>query len=87
MQQNHRLVLLVDDDGPGIPENKRDLVFEPFVRLDHSRARDSGGAGLGLAIARGIVERHGGHLQLNDSPLGGACFRLELPLAENQPPG
>ncbi len=80
MRDGDRLVLLVEDDGPGIPESKHDIVFEPFTRLDDSRSKDSGGAGLGLAIARGIIERHHGTVRLVDGELGGACFRVELPL-------
>ncbi len=80
MLDENRLVMLVEDDGPGIPESKHDLIFEPFTRLDDSRSKDSGGAGLGLAIARGIIERHQGRLLLVDGELGGACFRVELPL-------
>lgn len=80
-RDGERLVILVEDDGPGIPESKHDLIFEPFTRLDDSRSKDSGGAGLGLAIARGIIERHQGRLALVDGELGGACFRIELPLA------
>jgi signal transduction histidine kinase len=73
-------VVRVEDDGPGIPPNDRDRVFERFVRLDESRSRHSGGAGLGLAIARELVLAHGGTLVVGDSPSGGASFELTLPL-------
>jgi signal transduction histidine kinase len=76
--------LEVCDDGPGIPENDRQRVFDRFVRLDDSRAREGGGSGLGLAIVRELVEGHGGTVQVLDGgPLPGARFRVELP---DQPP-
>ncbi|MEN0130548.1 MAG: HAMP domain-containing sensor histidine kinase [Brevundimonas sp.] len=74
-----RVVIDVDDDGPGIPPERRDVVFERFVRLDESRSRTSGGAGLGLAIVRAIADAHGGTVTCTSSPLGGARLRLVLP--------
>ena len=71
---------MVDDDGPGIPAEKREAVFERFARLDESRATSSGGAGLGLAICARLTELMGGRIAVEDSPLGGARFVLELPL-------
>ena len=76
-----RVRVVVDDDGPGIPAIDRERIFERFTRLDGSRARDRGGAGLGLAVVRSIVTRHGGYVWADDSPLGGARFTLELPAA------
>lgn len=73
-------VLQVTDDGAGVPEADRERVFERFVRLDDSRTRDDGGAGLGLAIARDIAVRHSGTLTVGDAPGGGALFELRLPL-------
>ncbi|MGI9579331.1 MAG: ATP-binding protein [Microthrixaceae bacterium] len=74
-------VLVVEDDGPGIPADVRDEVFERFVRVGSSRQRSSGGSGLGLSIARAVVERHGGSISLDSSPgLGGARFTVSLPL-------
>jgi signal transduction histidine kinase len=70
--------LVVDDDGPGIAPGDRQRVFERFTRLDQSRARSAGGAGLGLALAKGIVERHRGRIRIDDSPLGGARVIVEL---------
>ncbi|MCX6402252.1 MAG: ATP-binding protein [Propionibacteriales bacterium] len=70
--------LVVDDDGPGIPEADRGRVFERFVRLDEARARDAGGSGLGLAIVREIVASHGGTVEVSTSPLGGARFVVRL---------
>ncbi|HEV2610226.1 MAG TPA: ATP-binding protein [Noviherbaspirillum sp.] len=69
----------VDDDGPGIPPDARERIFEPFYRLDRSRDRTTGGFGLGLAIARKAVQLHGGTITVADSPLGGAKFILRLP--------
>jgi signal transduction histidine kinase len=74
-------VVGVTDDGKGVPAAERERVFERFVRLDESRARDDGGAGLGLAIARDVAVRHGGSLTVRDAPTGGALFELRLPLA------
>ncbi|HEY2054758.1 MAG TPA: ATP-binding protein [Solirubrobacterales bacterium] len=74
-----RLRVDVDDDGPGIPPAERERVFDRFRRSDAARARASGGAGLGLAIVRGIVEAHGGTIRAEQSPLGGARVGFELP--------
>ncbi|WP_338524478.1 ATP-binding protein [Pseudomonas batumici] len=71
--------LWVDDDGIGIPEPDRERIFEPFYRLDRSRDRATGGFGLGLAISRRALEAQGGTLTAEQSPLGGASFRLWLP--------
>jgi signal transduction histidine kinase len=73
------LEIVVDDDGPGIPEDERERIFEPFYRLDRSRDRATGGFGLGLSIARKAVVLHGGVLQVQRSPLGGARFLITLP--------
>ncbi|MFH8631186.1 sensor histidine kinase [Streptomyces lydicus] len=70
-------VLRVEDDGPGVPEAERERIFERFVRLDDARARDDGGAGLGLAIARDVAVRHGGSLAVRER----AVFELRLPVA------
>ncbi len=71
--------LHVDDDGPGVPETERSRIFERFARLDESRNRNDGGAGLGLAIAREVSRGHGGDLVCDTSPLGGARMTLTLP--------
>jgi signal transduction histidine kinase len=80
-----RLTIRVDDDGPGIPGEERERVFDRFYRSAAARERESGGSGLGLAIARGIVERHGGRIRAGESPLGGARLAIELPGFEPQP--
>jgi two-component system, OmpR family, sensor kinase len=69
----------VDDDGPGIAPGERERIFDRFHRSDAARARSSGGAGLGLAIARSIVEVHDGRIWAEESPLGGARVSFELP--------
>jgi signal transduction histidine kinase len=71
--------LTIDDDGPGIPPNERERIFDRFHRTDFSRTRRGGGSGLGLAIARAIVEAHGGHIWAEASPDGGARIAFELP--------
>ncbi|MEU4657273.1 HAMP domain-containing sensor histidine kinase [Streptomyces sp. NPDC023723] len=72
------VVLTVHDDGPGVPAEDAERVFERFVRLDDARSRDHGGTGLGLAIARDLAHRHQGTLTLAPRTLG-ACFRLRVP--------
>ena len=71
-------VLVVTDDGPGIPAESRERVFDRFVRLDEARSRDVGGAGLGLAIVRDVVEQHGGQVRVEDARPG-ARLVVELP--------
>ena len=70
----------VDDDGPGIPTDKREDVFRPFYRLDEARNQDQGGTGLGLAIARDIARSHGGDIQLGEAPLGGLRASVRVPI-------
>lgn len=72
--------IIIDDDGPGIPEEKREEVFRPFHRLEESRNADTGGVGLGLTIARDIARAHGGNLVLETSPQGGLRARIWLPI-------
>ena len=72
--------IVLDDDGPGIPEHAREDVFKPFFRLDSSRNSETGGAGLGLAIARDVVRSHGGEITLDDSPQGGLRVIIRLPV-------
>jgi two-component system OmpR family sensor kinase len=76
---DHTAEVTVTDTGPGVPEDERDRIFERLVRLDAGRARDNGGAGLGLPIARALARAHGGELACLPRE-GGAQFRLSLPL-------
>ena len=77
--------IIIDDDGPGIPEKKRKEVFRAFCRLDESRNTHTGGVGLGLTIARDIILSHGGEISLTDSPMGGLRVIVLLPMTtENQ---
>ena len=79
--QSSKVVLEVDDDGPGIAREFRSAVFERFTRLDDARDRRRGGAGLGLSISAELVEAHGGTVEVGEAPLGGAQFSVVLPLA------
>jgi signal transduction histidine kinase len=72
--------IVIDDDGPGIPEAELEHVFDPFVRLEGSRSRETGGAGLGLAIARSILRAHGGDVKLKNRPEGGLRATAALPV-------
>ena len=73
-------VLVVADDGAGVPEADRERIFQRFVRLDEARSRDDGGAGLGLAIVRDVVERHGGSIRVENGVPAGARFVVTIPL-------
>jgi signal transduction histidine kinase len=73
-------VVEVDDDGPGIPAQEIERMFQAFTRLEQSRSRDTGGAGLGLALSRAIVEAHGGVLTLVNRAEGGLRAEMRLPL-------
>ena len=72
--------ILVDDDGPGIPEDRREEAFRPFHRLDEGRNLQTGGSGLGLAIARDIARAHGGEIILTESPAHGLRATIRLPV-------
>jgi two-component system, OmpR family, osmolarity sensor histidine kinase EnvZ len=74
------LTIHIDDDGPGIPAERREDVFKPFVRLDSARNQDAGGTGLGLAIARDIARSHGGDINLSDSKAGGLRATVRVPV-------
>jgi two-component system OmpR family sensor kinase len=74
-----RIRFRVDDDGPGIPADQRERVFDRFHRTDSARDRASGGTGLGLAIVRAIADAHGGRVSAGSSAEGGASIELELP--------
>lgn len=77
---NKKLEISVDDDGPGIPVEKREDVFKAFYRIDESRNKETGGVGLGLSIARDIIVSHGGKIELQDSNLGGLRVLISIPL-------
>jgi signal transduction histidine kinase len=79
------LVISVRDDGPGIPEEELPLIFERFHRVDKTRSRKLGGAGLGLAIARSIVEAHGGRITAESKPNHGTTMTIHLPLDGARP--
>jgi signal transduction histidine kinase len=80
MEQGKNLIIAIEDRGPGIPEAELERVFEPYVRVEVSRARHTGGTGLGLAIARAIARSHGGEVTLENRPGGGIKATLSLPL-------
>ncbi|MEE2998382.1 MAG: ATP-binding protein [Pseudomonadota bacterium] len=79
-QRRHSIEIIIDDDGPGIPEELREDAFKPFYRLENSRNPETGGVGLGLSIARDIIRGHGGEIFLGNSPTGGLRVQLTLPL-------
>lgn len=78
-QEKGGRVILIDDDGPGIPDADLDKVFEPFYRLETSRSRETGGTGLGLSVAQTVVHAHGGTLTLSNRPEGGLRVSARLP--------
>ncbi len=81
MESNDRkLEIAIDDDGPGIPADKREEVFKAFYRLEESRNKETGGIGLGLAITKDVITSHGGKIELQDSPLGGLRVLISIPL-------
>lgn len=81
-EHNGHVLLSVDDDGPGIPEEERQRVFERFVRLDGARDRSTGGTGLGLSIVREVASGHGGTVTLRESALGGVRVEVRFPSAD-----
>lgn len=80
-RENYATVI-IDDDGPGIPQEKRDEVFKAFYRLEPSRNPKTGGVGLGMTITRDIILSHGGDITLGESPFGGLRVVIRLPLQE-----
>ncbi|MBV8949265.1 MAG: ATP-binding protein, partial [Actinobacteria bacterium] len=85
--ENGDAVIAVSDTGPGLAEGDAARVFERFYRVDASRSRQSGGAGLGLAIVQAIVAAHGGRVSLTTAPGEGATFTVRIPLNRAQPNG
>ena len=74
------VTVIIEDDGIGIPDDKKEMALQPFVRLDESRSELTGGTGLGLSIAKTAIENHGGQIFLENSDLGGLRVRVVLPL-------
>jgi signal transduction histidine kinase len=82
-EENGEVIFRVDDDGSGVPAAEQERIFERFVRLQEARDRDSGGAGLGLAIVAEVASAHGGTARILESHLGGASFEVRLPRASD----
>lgn len=82
-RQGDTMRVEVSDQGAGIPPQLREQVFEPFFRVDKSRSRQLGGAGLGLSLVRAIADRHKGRVWVEEAQGGGSCFVMQLPCAEN----
>jgi signal transduction histidine kinase len=74
-----QVILVIEDDGPGIPPQERKRIFDRFARVEESRSRSVGGTGLGLAVVQGIVQRHGGKITVGRAGIGGARFEVILP--------
>jgi two-component system OmpR family sensor kinase len=73
--------LIIDDSGPGIPENMRERIFDRFARLDDSRSTETGGFGLGMSIIKATVLAHLGTIALQESPTGGLRIRIQVPVS------
>ena len=78
-KSSNRVVITIDDNGPGIPAEHYKNVFKPFFRLDQSRSLNKSGVGLGLAIVEDIINSHGGNIQLSTSSMGGLQVKVTLP--------
>ena len=76
---NSYVKIIIDDDGPGIPESEREKVLQPFYRIEESRNKKTGGLGLGMTIATDIINNHGGKLDLDNSPMGGSRVIINIP--------
>ena len=85
--EGQEAVLTVADEGPGIPAEHRERIFDRFFRIDEARSRDRGGAGLGLAIAKWAVDVNGGHITVGDSATRGATFRISMPATQQAKTG
>ena len=75
----NKLIIFIDDDGPGIPEKEYQNVLKPFYRIDESRSQNKSGVGLGLSIANDIINSHGGNISFEKSPLKGLRVKIFLP--------
>ena len=80
IKNDNFLNIFIEDDGQGIPKNKREEVFKAFYRIDESRQSASANTGLGLTIAKDIIQGHGGRIILNASNLGGLKVEIKLPI-------
>ena len=78
-QTTNNLIILIDDDGPGIPENEYQNVMKPFYRIDKSRGHNKSGVGLGLSITNDIIRSHGGDINFSKSPLNGLRVKISMP--------
>ena len=79
-KKNNNIIITIDDDGIGIPENEYQNVFKPFYKLDKSRGNSKSSVGLGLSITSDIIKSHGGNIILEKSPLNGLRVKVFLPL-------
>ena len=79
-KQSNNIIIIIDDDGHGIPENEYQNVFKPFYKLDKSRGDSKSSVGLGLSITSDIIKSHGGNIELEKSPLNGLRVKVILPL-------
>ena len=77
---SEQIEIIIEDDGPGIPDERKKDAMRPFVRLDDARGTDTGGTGLGLSIAQTLIENHGGQIFLENSDMGGLKVRVVLPI-------
>ncbi|QBK03954.1 HAMP domain-containing protein [Hylemonella gracilis] len=84
-EDDGQIVIGIEDDGPGIPPDQLERVFDPFLRLEMSRNRETGGSGLGLSIARNLLRAHGGDVRLRNLDGRGLRAEVRLPLATTQP--
>jgi len=83
--ETENVIVEVEDNGPGIPPEDRNRIFERFYKVDRARSRGRGGTGLGLAIARHIVDRHRGHIWVQSTEGTGSTFFVSLPKPTTQP--
>lgn len=81
----HSIILTITDTGPGIPEEEQEKIFQRFYRVDRARARTSGGAGLGLAITKWIIQSHGGKIAVESTPGEGTTFVIAFPVKDGVP--
>jgi len=80
LYKNNNIIITIDDNGPGIPENEYQNVFKPFYKLNKSRGDSKSSVGLGLSITSDIIKSHGGNIVLEKSPLNGLRVKIFLPL-------